>query len=84
MKWKNPVEDSGSSLSTTYIYCHGILPVGPNKITKIPRYASRTPERILKHEIHTYDAELDHDILMYWVTIKEIDTFNVVVKRNYY
>jgi len=47
------------------IYCHGILPVGLNKITKFPRYVRRTPERNLKHEIHTYEAELDHDTLMY-------------------
>ena len=49
-----------SSLSMTCIYCHGILPVGLNKITKIPRYVSRNPERNLKLEIHTYEAELDN------------------------
>jgi len=39
--------------------------VGLNKITKIPRYVSRNPERNLKHEIHTYEAKLDHCILIY-------------------
>jgi hypothetical protein len=53
--------------------------VGLNKITKIPRYISRTPERYLKHEIHTYEAELDHDILMYIaIHIVEEEEFSLV------